>query len=461
MSFNFTYKIENLGNIKEAKITVKPLTIIAGKNSSGKTFITKSLYTFLNTLGTPNYTNELKSKYSDLEYMFYKFTETLPSPANVDIEFIHYFEEELQKIIIMISDLEGRSYPEQRSKILGYTEDVNVAFNVTQDYISNRMTLKKFNRIKDLIDKFIFAFDNFKSVIDNHRDVTVKSVTKTLSEGFKKNFQITNLESLIKNSQTKDALISIDTVGHINLEQKSNIGFSFTSSGIEEVHKLSNIVFFDSPIYIKIRKALLNTNRPSFFHSKFSKDEKYLKGYPEYIEELYDYLSREYIETPIFEEISEEIQNTISGKLNVTKNGDILYIDDNGIEIPLSLTAMGIGNIGTIDLLIRNNIINKGSFLIMDEPEVHLHPEWQVRLAKILYRLAKAGANVVIATHSIDLLKAFQVIFEENEEEAAQYMAFNRMPYTKEFSDLDEEEKVNIILDDLSSPYHDLYMQGL
>jgi predicted ATPase len=44
------FTISNMGNIDNASINIKPLTIIAGENSSGKTFVTKGLYTVLDSL---------------------------------------------------------------------------------------------------------------------------------------------------------------------------------------------------------------------------------------------------------------------------------------------------------------------------------------------------------------------------------------------------------------------------
>ncbi len=129
--------------------------------------------------------------------------------------------------------------------------------------------------------------------------------------------------------------------------------------------------------------------------------------------------------------------------------------------MPLSLTAMGISNLGLIDLLLRNNIINKGSFLIMDEPEVHLHPEWQVTLANILYKIAKQGANIIIATHSLDFLKQFEVLLKDENENASDIIAINNMPFDEEFTKLSELEKVYTVLDDLSKPFYDLHIQDI
>ncbi|MCT7529605.1 AAA family ATPase [Aliarcobacter cryaerophilus] len=150
----------------------------------------------------------------------------------------------------------------------------------------------------------------------------------------------------------------------------------------------------------------------------------------------------------------------MNGKLNITKSGEIEYLDEKNNSMPLSLTAMGITNIGLIDLLLRNNIINRGSFLIMDEPEAHLHPKWQVALIEILYKLAQAGANIIIATHSIDMIKAVELLIKQDEK-AKDLIAINKMPYNESFSKLKEEEKIEEILSDLSSPFYEMYMKGL
>ena len=46
----------------------------------------------------------------------------------------------------------------------------------------------------------------------------------------------------------------------------------------------------------------------------------------------------------------------------------------------------------------------------MDEPEVHLHPEWQVKLAEILVLLVKElNVNLFINSHSPQFIEAIEV----------------------------------------------------
>ncbi|MFT4927598.1 MAG: AAA15 family ATPase/GTPase, partial [Phenylobacterium sp.] len=43
-------QIKNFGKIQDATIKLRPFTLIAGANSCGKSFVTKSLYSFFNTM---------------------------------------------------------------------------------------------------------------------------------------------------------------------------------------------------------------------------------------------------------------------------------------------------------------------------------------------------------------------------------------------------------------------------
>jgi len=43
-------EMKNIGKIKHAEVEIKPLTVLAGKNNSGKSFVTKTFYSFLNAI---------------------------------------------------------------------------------------------------------------------------------------------------------------------------------------------------------------------------------------------------------------------------------------------------------------------------------------------------------------------------------------------------------------------------
>jgi len=458
MGLNFTYTLENIGNIDKASILIKPLTIIAGENSSGKTFVTKTLYSMLNSIYKQHFVNKLLDAHRNLFMRKNIFDSVCKNPANIDQEFNAKFDNYMHEMFKIIVDVRDISFNEEE-EVVEKNKKIFLDFQEeTKKYFEVRLKLQKFQNYSNYIKSIEIGIAELVGTLFNRRTEIIRSVDNELKDSFKKNFQITKLKQVIKNGG-KSAKLSIDKIGEVEIDSKDIINFNFDSNGIEQVQNVGNIVFFDSPVYAKIRKALERKESRSLSIYNEQKEDKYLKGYPEYIEELYQFIDKEYIDTPDFDAISHEIQERISGRLDVSKSGDINYIDNNKNTIPLSLTAMGISNVGLIDLLLRNNIINKGSFLIMDEPEVHLHPQWQVFLAQILYKIAKNGANIIIATHSLDFLKAFENILKN--ENAQKVIAINKMPYDKTFNELSELEKVGIVLDDLSKPFYDLYMQDI
>ncbi|WP_181959897.1 AAA family ATPase, partial [Klebsiella pneumoniae] len=75
-----------------------------------------------------------------------------------------------------------------------------------------------------------------------------------------------------------------------------------------------------------------------------------------------------------------------------------------------------ITNLGLISLLLERGVISKGSYLFIDEPEVNLHPSWQKVMVETLFDLSKNGINVVIASHSIDMMKCIENIMDDNDD---------------------------------------------
>lgn len=97
---------------------------------------------------------------------------------------------------------------------------------------------------------------------------------------------------------------------------------------------------------------------------------------------------------------------------------DWLYNDGEN-SYNLVQCADGIKSLATISILDKYQLLGAGALLIIDEPEVHLHPQWVVGMARVLVKLAKErNVKVLITTHSPDLVHAIRD-FSENENFAA------------------------------------------
>ncbi len=121
---------------------------------------------------------------------------------------------------------------------------------------------------------------------------------------------------------------------------------------------------------------------------------------------------------------------------------------------------MGIANLGILALLIERKVLDKGTFLFIDEPEAHLHPAWQVVMAESLFELSRQGVNVVIATHSVDILQWLDIHVKKNPDDE-QLIALNQFPVNGDKAEEDFETKMGKIMHELTKPFSDLYIEGI
>ncbi len=106
----------------------------------------------------------------------------------------------------------------------------------------------------------------------------------------------------------------------------------------------------------------------------------------------------------------DQISNIIEGKVYYDeKIGDYIFKQNSELKIQSINIASGIKSFGIIQLLIASGAINPNTLLIIDEPEVHLHPEWQLKYAKLITLLVDSGVYVLISSHSPYMIEALKV----------------------------------------------------
>ncbi len=74
------------------------------------------------------------------------------------------------------------------------------------------------------------------------------------------------------------------------------------------------------------------------------------------------------------------------------------------VNVPVYIASSSIKSMFLIDLYI-NCLAKKNGMLIIDEPELNLHPDNQRKMAGLLARLVNAGTKVIITTHSDYLIR--------------------------------------------------------
>ena len=111
----------------------------------------------------------------------------------------------------------------------------------------------------------------------------------------------------------------------------------------------------------------------------------------------------------------------LTGQVGTEKIGDTrielqvgrLSDDKTGETDMVSIADVGFGVSQVLPVLVALIVAQPGQLVYLDEPELHLHPRAQVALAQVLADAAKRGVRVVAETHSSLLLLAVQTLVAE------------------------------------------------
>ncbi len=111
----------------------------------------------------------------------------------------------------------------------------------------------------------------------------------------------------------------------------------------------------------------------------------------------------------------------LTGQIGTKKIGDTrielqvgrLPYDKTGETDMVSITDVGFGVSQILPVLVALIVVEPGRLVYLEQPELHLHPRAQVALAQVLAEAAKRGVRVVAETHSSLLLLAVQTLVAE------------------------------------------------
>ena len=109
------------------------------------------------------------------------------------------------------------------------------------------------------------------------------------------------------------------------------------------------------------------------------------------------------------------IWNTIfsSHRIIDIKDGEVTTILD---DVTYEGRAMSDGERVALYLIAQCLCVPEEKIIIIDEPEIHLHPEWQIKFAELIVLLQKEfGMHILLTTHSPYFLKAIQVYSKKYE----------------------------------------------
>jgi predicted ATPase len=111
--------------------------------------------------------------------------------------------------------------------------------------------------------------------------------------------------------------------------------------------------------------------------------------------------------------LADEAKATDRGRLGIG-----LTVSPVGSGKDVDLTSVGVGVSQVLPVLLLCLLARRGSVVLMEQPELHLHPAMQLRLADFLLACAKSGRQIIIETHSEHLVNRLRLHVAQDETSA-------------------------------------------
>ena len=459
---SFKVKIKNIGKLADAELRMGRFTVFAGPNNTGKSFVSKLLYSLFESMNenhAETYVNKLLKPVRD--NLISLMQRELPDDIESKLLLLFNEIKELESLARKADNFERlnevclslRSRGKKMHQI-----GIDVSKPSSDTFWRDNIFWKEYTELDASMKIMKGTLDEFATVPDQVLgESIVSSGMRNKIRHLIQNFQVPRLSDL-RSKENVSSEINVEDFGKFGFSNGEG-EFEISRTLLQQLQRYSNVIYLESPVYWKLKNALEDINPSSGFFSRRGREP--LTGVPGYFYDLARALKFEYTGDMAFPDVYERLtgSNVIGGKLAISETGDLSF-HENGRSFSLPVTAMGIANLGILALLIERKVLDKGSFLFIDEPEAHLHPAWQVIMAETLFELSRQGVNVVIATHSADILKWLEVHVKKNPDDE-QLVALNQFPVNGREVDEDFETKIGKIMHALTEPFSDLYLEGL
>lgn len=189
--------------------------------------------------------------------------------------------------------------------------------------------------------------------------------------------------------------------------------------------RLTSNALYGKAVYLPSKEMV------SFFEGFLALYEKHELPFDETYRDLALHLSSPKLKTtPTFiQQALAELVKEIGGTLKL-EGGKFYLVSSGTKDKEIALVAEGIRKLATLMHLIENGSLEQGDTLFWDEPESNLNPKLIKDTAAAIMFLCKSGMQVVIATHSLFLLRELEILSaqEAYKEIPQRYFALEKIP---------------------------------
>lgn len=372
--------LRNVNKIKKADIELNGLTVIVGENDSGKSTVGRIFFTAVKALVNTSVNDQ-------------KRTDELVK------KYVVSFYQRLNKggMSVVGERVADNLFPRVPNEFI---KEIKNAVSI-QDYIKDKChavdmlasTPRSKSLMKADLNRILICMTH-----DNDRAASLHTVFQSVAES----------EFLNQLGERNDGLeISLyDELGKVVFSH--HIFKDKSSTKCMEEESLQDIVYVESPLYMHLLELLKRTQA----YTETENKQWFLSPMvPYHIKDFADKLNApklKSINSAFNEHSRSQPKNIVGGEFEYDRHRRTILFKKNGMELfPLNV-ASGIKIFGVLQMLLDADYINAQCPLVWDEPENHLHPDWQVEFAKILVQLSKSGIPILITTHSPYFLQAIR-----------------------------------------------------
>lgn len=403
-------EIKNFGPIKNGKIEIKPLTIFIGSNNSGKSYLAMLIHSILETISM-QFEKSINNRYRRNRYNISRVRELYvlckqnksewaevyrrfknkdnKEPILLSNDFINNILEKLFSLII-------ESLKKEIKRLYG-TDITNLVLigkscfniNLSTNYLKLKISTKRKIDLK-------FTIEHTNNIIFYLNSVSEKNYDSEFKYNKRKNRVDVFIDPIFSDDVDEFMLSFVRIIDNDFLKIILN-SFNYQSyylpaarSGILQAHKALVASIIEKSSYAVIDKV------------EIPKLSGVISDFISTVINIDDFNRTDLVK------LSQDFETELidgSIVLDRTLNSmypEIIYKSKN-LRIPLYRSSSTISELAPLILYIRHRI-TKNSFLIIEEPEAHLHPAKQKILAKYIARLVRNKVNIVLTTHSDYLL---------------------------------------------------------
>ncbi len=368
--------INDILKVRKADLRLDGLTVITGENDSGKSTIGKMLFTLIKTLANTN--QEVEARRAALLKKHYESLSRRMRSARMQ-DYAGYRELFPIRATAKIDDLLSGTL-----KFETYAKDIFAFVNKIQMSPRNKALVEK-----DLSNIYICLEnkDNRAAVISAEMTYFIESefmnnVASFGSESSSVRFQV--------NPDDDSSILQIDLSG--NQVEQVKIGHN---------DLLEDATYVESPLYLHLLDTIMmsSTYREVVaaglpFVSVRAMASYHIKDLAEKI------LAMRFLSGGKSQISIDNLSTVMGGRFVFDKDSRGISFEKAEQKIHPLNVASGIKSFGLVQMLLQTEAISPNRLLIWDEPENHLHPQWQIEFARLIVDLSDAGIPVLISTHS-------------------------------------------------------------